>query len=176
LVKFVNNAGYVFFVRFEPEIEFYDGTDDYPWGHRTVIGNGRDNSSQAPFHYYTFTEQSEKVFLAEVARMVALGGGPTEDVEERKNAAAPSAFALSQNFPNPFNPTTTIPFDLPEKSRVRLSLTNVLGKEMRKIADGEYAAGHHQIVLNAADLAAGIYLYKIETESYTGVKKLAIIK
>jgi len=172
----MQSTNYVLFVRFEPEIEFYDGTDDYPWGHRTMIGNGRDNSGQAPFNYYTFTEESEKVFLAEVARMVALGGGPTDDVEERKNAAAPSAFALSQNFPNPFNPTTTISFDLPEKSRVRLSLANVLGKEMRKIADVDYPAGHHQVVLNAADLAAGIYLYRIETENFSGVKKLAVVK
>jgi hypothetical protein len=164
----------VLFVRFEPYIDFYDGAGDYPSGYRTMIGNGRDNSGQAPFHYYTFTEQSEKVFLAEVARMVALGGGSA--VKERKNTTTPSTCVLSQNYPNPFNPTTTIPFDLSEKSHVRLSLTNILGKEIREIVNGEYGAGHHEIVLDAANLAAGIYFYKIETEGYTGVKKLAVVK
>ncbi|MBN1479273.1 T9SS type A sorting domain-containing protein [candidate division KSB1 bacterium] len=162
------------FVRFEPEVEFYDGSIDMPAGHRTVIGNGRDNSGNAPFDYYNFTVESEAIFLAEVARMVALSRGNA--VESRENIISPSAFALSQNYPNPFNPTTTIPFHLPEKSRVRLSLINIQGNEIRTLADAEYAAGDHEMTFDAGNLPAGIYLYKIETEKYTAVKKLAFVK
>jgi hypothetical protein len=165
---------YVLFVRFEPDFEFYDGSNDFPAGPRTVIGNGRDVSGKAPFHYFTFTEQSEKVFLAEVARMVALGGGSA--VKDRGNAARTPDFVLSQNYPNPFNPTTAIPFDLAERSHVRLTLNNILGEEIREMADGEYGAGHHEIVLDAGSLAAGVYFYKIETEKYAALKKLAIVK
>ncbi|MBN1782281.1 T9SS type A sorting domain-containing protein, partial [bacterium] len=81
-----------------------------------------------------------------------------------------------QNYPNPFNPTTMIPFDLPERSHVRLSISNVLGQEIREIARGEYGAGHHEVMLDAASLAAGVYFYQIETEHYTAVRKLAVVK
>jgi hypothetical protein len=162
-----------FFVRFEPDVEFFEGAGDSPAGPRTMIGNGRDNSSAAPFDYYNFTEESEMVFLAEVARLVALGGGGTA-VEERANL--PSTLVLSQNYPNPFNPTTTIPFDLPERSHIRLSLSNLLGEEIMEIADGVYEAGLHKIQFDGSDLAAGIYFYKIQTENYAAVKKLAVLK
>jgi hypothetical protein len=163
----------VLFVRWEPDVEFYDGSVDVPAGHRTLIGNGRDASGTAPFDYYNFTIESEQVFLAEVARMVALGSG---SVENHENKTAPAHFVLSQNYPNPFNPTTTIPFQLLEQSHVRLSLSNVLGEEIRVIADGEFDAGQHEVVFDAGNLPAGIYFYKMETEKYTDVKKLAIVK
>jgi hypothetical protein len=165
----------VLFVRFEPYIDFYDGAGEYPVGYRTVIGNGRDNSGTAPFHYYTFTTESEQVFLAEVAHLIALNGGGSA-VKRHADASAPTTCELSQNYPNPFNPMTTIPFDLRVRSHVRLSLTDILGKEVKEIADGDYSAGHHEIVLDAARLAAGIYFYKIEAGRYSEAKKLAIVK
>ena len=164
-----------FFVRFEPDVEFYEGAGDSPAGPRTMIGNGRDNGGAAPFDYYNWTEESEMVFLAEVARLVALGGGPTA-VEERGNVNLPSTLVLRQNYPNPFNPSTTIPFDLPERSHIRLSLSNLLGEEIMEIADGVYEAGPNKISFDGSHLAAGIYFYKIQTEKYTAVKKLALVK
>jgi hypothetical protein len=167
----------VLFVRFEPEVEFYNGSGDLPGGHRTVIGNGRDEGGAAPFNYYNFTPESEQVFMREVARLFVLGGGTVPSaVEDRENTAIPSNFVLFQNYPNPFNPTTTIAFDLPEKSRVRLSLINILGEEIMEIKNGEYGTGHHEIVFNADNLATGVYFYKIETERHTAVKKLVIVK
>lgn len=165
----------VLFVRFEPYEEFYDGANDYPEGYRTYIGNGRDASSQPPFNYFPFTEESKKVLLAEVARMVALGGGGTA-VEDQANTTIPSTSVLFQNYPNPFNPTTTIPFSLPEKCYVRLVLLNVLGEVVKEIASGEYGAGYHEVMLDAGNLATGVYFYKIETGGFTDMKKLVIIK
>ncbi|MBN1561100.1 T9SS type A sorting domain-containing protein [candidate division KSB1 bacterium] len=164
----------VVFVRFEPDVEFYDGSIDMPAGHRTVIGNGRDNSGAAPFNYYNFTAESEQIFLAEVARMVALSQGSA--VEEPESETVPKDFELSQNYPNPFNPSTTIKFALPERSHVRLTLFNLMGVESAKIAEGDYDAGQHEIVFHAGNLSAGVYLYKIDTERFSAVKKLAIVK
>jgi hypothetical protein len=164
----------VFFVRFEPDLEFYEGAGDSPAGPRTMIGNGYDNGGSAPFNYYNFTEESEMVFLAEVARLVALGGGGT--AVEQKEACLPSTLVLSQNYPNPFNPTTTIPFDLPERSHIRLSLSNLLGEEIMEIADGVYEAGPNKIQFDGSHLAAGVYFYKIQTDKTTAVKKLALVK
>lgn len=162
----------VLFVRFEPDFEFYDGAGDVPAGPRTVIGNGRDNSGAAPFHYYTFTLESEKVFLAEVARMVAIGGGSA--VKDR--GAAPSGFGLSQNYPNPFNPSTTIEFNLPASSDVRLTLVNSLGRTVRELAAGRYASGRHSLTVDASGLGSGIYFCRLEAGSIVDVRKLMVAK
>ena len=166
--------GTVLFVRFEPNEEFYPGSVDFPGGHRTLIGNGRDASGGPPFNYYNFTPESEKVFLAEVARMVALGKGSA--VNGRRNKLLPSSCVLMQNYPNPFNPTTTIPFRLREKSPIRLSLINTRGEEISELVNQVYGAGYHEVFLNAENLAAGIYFYKIEAEEFAAVKKLAVVK
>jgi hypothetical protein len=164
----------VLFVRFETDIEFYDGAGDVPAGPRTVIGNGRDNSGAAPFHYFAFTLESEQVFLAEVARMVALGGGSA--VKEKGNASAPSDFGLSQNYPNPFNPSTTIEFTLPAAADVRLTLVNGLGRTVRELAGGNYAAGRHHVTVDGSGLGSGIYFYKLQAGASVDVKKLMIAK
>lgn len=91
----------------------------------------------------------------------------------------PVSFSLYQNFPNPFYPNTTIMFDLPVKSLVKLQVYDVLG---RKIADeslGLYDKGEHQSVpFNAAryDLASGVYFYRITASGYSAVKKMMVIK
>jgi len=164
----------VLFIRWEPDVEFYDGSVDYPAGHRTLIGNGRDNSSAAPFDYYNFTEESEQVFLAEVARLVALGGGSA--VKDREKTTTPSTLVLSQNYPNPFNPSTTIQFSLPVRSDVRLILVNLLGKVVEDIATGTYEAGTHQVRFDAFNLSTGVYFYRLEANGFMAVKKLILMK
>lgn len=163
----------VLFVRFEPDFEFYDGAGDIPAGHRTVLGNGRDVSGAAPFSYYNFTPESEKVFLAEVARLVALGGGGTA-VEDRGNTSTPSTFVLSQNYPNPFNPTTTIEFMLPAGDNVHLTLMNSLGQVVKELASGYFSAGRHEVVVDASGLSSGIYIYRFQAGSFVDVKKLIV--
>jgi len=88
----------------------------------------------------------------------------------------PDTYSLGQNYPNPFNPTTVIPFDLPEKTCVNLVLIDVLGNEVKEITTGEYVAGHHEIELNAADLATGIYFYKIEANGFVDVRKMVVVR
>ncbi|MDM7926846.1 MAG: T9SS type A sorting domain-containing protein [bacterium] len=169
----METGGTPLFVRFEPDFEFYDGAGDVPAGPRTVIGNGRDNSGAAPFHYYTFTLESEKVFLAEVARLVAIG---QTGVNDRKPASAPSGFGLSQNYPNPFNPSTTIEFNLPAASDVRLELVNGIGQVVRELTSGTYAAGRHHVAVDASGLGSGVYFYRLTAGDRVDVKKLMIAK
>lgn len=168
-------SGNVYFVRFDPEQEFYIGAIDFPAGYRTFLGNGRDNSSQPPFSYFDFTPESKKVFFAEVANLIKLGGGPS-NVKYWGNVTVPSTPVLSQNYPNPFNPTTTISFNLPSRSDVHLSLVDVLGKVVREIAVGSYEAGLHKVELDASGLTAGVYFYKFEAGKFVDVKKLILMK
>ncbi len=79
----------------------------------------------------------------------------------------PSRYSFEQNFPNPFNPTTEIWFKLGDDSIIRLKLYDVLGREIKTLAEGNYSNGYHRLTLNANDISSGVYTYKLEATSIT---------
>ncbi|HEX9829491.1 MAG TPA: T9SS type A sorting domain-containing protein [Bacteroidota bacterium] len=82
--------------------------------------------------------------------------------------AAPETFELFQNFPNPFNPSTTITYQLPTASRVTLKIFNLLGQEVATLVSAEQSAGHHQSVWDATRESSGLYVYQIEAKEMEG--------
>jgi hypothetical protein len=95
----------------------------------------------------------------------------------------PTSFALYQNYPNPFNPSTTIIFDVPEKSNVTLIVYDMLGREVMTLARGTFDAGQYPVHFNAVNLASGMYLYRIASNSLSGdgrafveTRKLLLLK
>ena len=89
----------------------------------------------------------------------------------------PTKYMLHQNYPNPFNPSTTIQFDLVKAQPVHLTIYNVLGQQVRELIPGErYEAGFHRVVLDASDLASGIYFMRFDTPVYQSMKKLIVLK
>jgi len=88
----------------------------------------------------------------------------------------PNDFSLSNNYPNPFNPTTTILFSLPRSSNVSLKIYNILGKHVATLVDGTFVAGVHSVEWNASEYANGIYFYSIEAGSFEQTKKLLLMK
>jgi hypothetical protein len=88
----------------------------------------------------------------------------------------PLNFALSQNYPNPFNPTTTIMYQLPEFSNVKLSLYDIIGREVVLLVNGNQPAGYYGVVLDASGLASGVYIYRIDTKNFTKSLKMSVIK
>ena len=88
----------------------------------------------------------------------------------------PQEFVLYQNFPNPFNPTTTIGFGIPEKGNVRLSVLNILGEEIRVLLNEEKEAGYHSIDFNASDLPSAVYFYRIQAGNFIDTKKMILLK
>jgi len=85
-------------------------------------------------------------------------------------------FELSRNYPNPFNPSTTIKFSLPTTSSVKLSVFNILGEEVQIIVNETKEAGIYTINFNASELNSGIYFYKLETRNFLLVKKMSLIR
>jgi len=85
-------------------------------------------------------------------------------------------FKLEQNYPNPFNPVTNIRLALPKSTHVELSVYNLLGQQVAKIIDQQMNIGDHNILFNSGELAGGIYFYKIQTERFSDVKKMVIMK
>lgn len=92
--------------------------------------------------------------------------------------AAPRRFGLQQNFPNPFNPSTTIVFDLPSEGRVRLTVTDLLGKEVAMLADERRPAGTHEVRFDAASLSlpSGVYFYTLAAGGSVQSRKMVLTK
>ena len=90
--------------------------------------------------------------------------------------AVPTEYTLGQNYPNPFNPRTSIRFGLPQAGWVKLSVYDLLGRQVAVLADGPREAGQHQIAFDASALASGIYLYRLEAGDYTAVRKMILMK
>ncbi len=80
------------------------------------------------------------------------------------------------SYPNPFNPVTTIAYSLPQAEQVRLSIYDLLGREVRRPVDAEQAAGRHEVVFEARTLPSGTYFYRVETPSGVQTKKLVLLK
>ncbi len=88
----------------------------------------------------------------------------------------PSDFTLGNNYPNPFNPSTTITYSLPEAANVKLTVFNAIGQEIANLIKGNVEAGNHSITFNAENLNSGIYFYKLETGKFVSVKKMILLK
>ena len=88
----------------------------------------------------------------------------------------PKELYLSQNYPNPFNSVAIIPYIIPERAYVELSVYNILGKEIIKLVRGYQSAGTHRAELDASRLSGGIYFYVLRTETTKLVRKTVLIK
>ena len=88
----------------------------------------------------------------------------------------PTKFALHPAFPNPFNSSTTISFDLPEAGKVSLIVYDIQGREVAKLVDGMKPAGSHQIVLDAKDLTSGVYFARLTAGEFRQVRKMLLVK
>jgi hypothetical protein len=126
-------------------------------------------------------DRYEFVSTAEISVFEIIVGN-AEAVKEQLEAIIPMTYALGKNYPNPFNPTTTIPVTLPEQSEVTLKVFNILGQEVITLINGTLNAGRHYFIWEGTNQAktmmpSGIYIYQMTTSSglkFTG--KMVLIK
>ena len=95
---------------------------------------------------------------------------------ENMDEALPQNYALHQNYPNPFNPATKISFDLPKESKVLLEIYNLKGNLINSVNFGALKAGSHKYNFNASQYSSGIFIYKLEADNFTAIKKMTLIK
>lgn len=88
----------------------------------------------------------------------------------------PEEFKLYPNHPNPFNPSTVINFDLPVNSFAKLIVYDLLGRETATLVNEQLNAGKYEIIFDAAKYADGVYFYRLQTESFSSVKKMVLLK
>jgi hypothetical protein len=93
-----------------------------------------------------------------------------------RQATVPASFALAQNFPNPFNPTTTIQFSLPAETFVTIKVYNIVGQTVATVLHDKRPAGTHAVAFDASHLPSGVYFYQINAGSFVQTKKMVVLK
>ncbi len=100
----------------------------------------------------------------------------TSGIHDSKNLNIPRQYHLAQNFPNPFNPTTTIQFSIPENAPVKLSIFDITGRVVAILIDQKLIPGVYQFDWNATEAASGIYFYCIDAGVFSQTKKMILLK
>jgi hypothetical protein len=104
------------------------------------------------------------------------GAGPASVDRQSQHDLSAAGFNLSQNFPNPFNPTTVVSYQLPVASTVRLSVFDMLGRVVAVLENEKKAPGRYQVKFDGSGLASGVYLYRIEAGSFVQTKRLLLLR
>ncbi|MEQ9104132.1 MAG: T9SS type A sorting domain-containing protein [Rhodothermales bacterium] len=122
-------------------------------------------------------------WAAHVASTLGKGGVPSAPLSQRLDAnqeaasgALPTEFVLTGNYPNPFNPQTSIQFGLPEAAHVTLAVYDLMGRRVRMLVDGPMSAGMHQASFDAGSLPSGAYLYQLTSPAGTITKTMLLLK
>ena len=108
-------------------------------------------------------------------------GGGAVSVIEGEFGTTPNRFSLKNNFPNPFNPFTTLHYNLPEQAHVTITIYNLMGREVTRLVNTTQKAGFKSVQWNAVDsfgnpVSAGVYLYQIQADGYMQAKKMVLLK
>jgi len=107
---------------------------------------------------------------------ISIGYQETPSTISDPMAELPAQFKLYQNYPNPFNPITHIKYELPEASKVKIDIFNVLGQRVITLIDSHKKAGSHSVDFIGSQLASGLYFYRIVTKEFSKVHKMILMK
>jgi hypothetical protein len=107
---------------------------------------------------------------------VTAEGAAPRTVAVRLVVEAPTALTLSPNYPNPFNPVTTIAYELPEAQTVRLVVYDVLGRRVATLVEDRQDAGRHEVRFDASPLASGLYVYRLMAGEAVRSGRMLLVK
>jgi hypothetical protein len=151
-------------------------------GWRQISGIIPGAGTSASAHNYVFVDQSASVGESCRYRLVTIDvNGNRMPVSEVEGSVEPAntvveQFALHQNYPNPFNPSTQISYDLASGTNVSLKVFDLLGREVATLVNGAQTAGRYTVSFDAATLPSGMYFYRLETATFTDMKKMMLLK
>jgi hypothetical protein len=94
----------------------------------------------------------------------------------KEDGGIPTEFSISQNFPNPFNPTTKIEFALPKRALTKIVIYDLIGREIQTLVNRGLEAGYHEITIDATNLPSGVYFYRIQSGDFIQTKKMILMK
>jgi len=123
-----------------------------------------------------FVDENNGWAVGDSGKILHTTNGGVSSVEENTISGIPTDYSLSQNFPNPFNPSTKISWQVPVGSWQTLKVYDVLGNEVATLVDEYIPAGSFEVEWNASNYPSGVYFYQLKTENYIENKKMILIK
>jgi hypothetical protein len=155
-----------------------------------VVGFVKGNGTSIVEHSYEFVDNSTSGSCQYRLKQIDLDGTfhfspsiqiATTGVDERR----PIGFALEQNYPNPFNPVTRIAYVVPQSanssilgggSLIRLSIFDMIGRELATLLDGWQPAGRHEVTFDAAKFSSGTYVYRLTSGGFSATRRMILLK
>ncbi|MBZ0178451.1 MAG: T9SS type A sorting domain-containing protein [Melioribacteraceae bacterium] len=144
-----------------------------------VISIQGENGRGADVYYYVttvFNTHPESNPSDTVQTYSNLYYPPEEKPSVKQEAGIPKDYAISQNFPNPFNPSTTIKWQLPKSEHVKIEVFNILGQRVAELVNNKFEAGYHGVNFDASFLPSGVYIYTIKAGSFYTSRKMLLLK
>ena len=144
-----------------------------------TVGFVEGKGSSSEISYYSFTDRpdlngSHQLYYR--LKQVDFDGTFKYSNVVNVNYNVPVEFALNQNFPNPFNPSTRITYFIPKESFVSIKIYDFLGREVKTLVSDFQSTGSYEIVFDASDLPSGTYFYNLTAENYSATKKMLLLK
>ena len=142
------------------------------------IGFVEGNGTTTDENYYIYNDRNMGAGIYSYRLIQVDFDGTRNKIGEVNVKVTPrvKSYSLEQNYPNPFNPATKIEYSIPEDGFVTLKVYNAEGKEVKRLVNENKAAGSYEVRFDALKLPSGIYFYRLETGSYTSVKKMILMK
>ena len=137
--------------------------------------NGKGTTTEKQDYTYRDKILADGKYCYRLKQIDYLGGYEYSDVIEIELRAF-NSYLLEQNFPNPFNPTTTIGFGIQNKSNVKITILNSIGEEVAVLLSEEKEVGYHKVEFNASNLPSGVYFYQLKAGSFIQTKKMILLK
>jgi len=161
------------------EVITINGKYGQPSEYYTIINNrinmvGSQSFNRDISHTFFFPERNKMVQLATSG--VWIYDIEYTTVSDSDEVIKPLETYLIGNYPNPFNPETTISYVLAKEGIVSIEVYNIKGQKVKTLVEGLRAAGRHNVVWNGNDVSSGVYFYKMASEGYVGVKKMVLVK
>ncbi len=128
----------------------------------------------SPFHFEDIDDDGTDEFFFLYRNMVYIY--KAEETVGIDETSSPLPCLTTTSYPNPFNASTTISYDLPEKADISLEIYDILGRKIEMLISTTQPAGHHQAVWHAGDLPSGVYFYKLTTGEHTRTEKMVLMK
>ncbi len=133
-----------------------------------------DNVTGIDAFFYSVRVVADNAPEKIIERMILLNRGLS--VDENNPAALPGKLQLLPNYPNPFNPSTKIRYELPENGTVSITVFDVTGKKVAELYKGNQKAGHHEITFYANELGSGVYFVKLTTAKSQTLRKIMLVR
>jgi hypothetical protein len=163
----INNRGF----------EIQRKADDNNW---IVLAFKNGNGTTTNANNYSFTDNTSGLNANKLSyrlRQVDFNGQSQYSPVVLVDNIIPVNYGVSQNFPNPFNPSTIIKYQIPQNSLVSLKVYNSLGQEVATLVNGMVNAGSYEVQLNSSNLSSGVYYYVIKAgENFVQTKKMILMK